>query len=88
MTAPALPLAELRARYDALGELEEWPGERTFISRCQSFDEFLKFGPLVAQDFATFRQRSPDEAADMVAMHPGLSALVDAAWPDAKPRPR
>lgn len=86
MTAPALSLAELRARYDALGKLEDWPFERTFVSRCLSFDDFLKFGPMVAEDFATMRARDPRQADEMVEPNPELAALILAAWPDAKPR--
>lgn len=88
MTAPALPLAELRARYNALGKLEDWPGERTFISRCLSFDDFLKLGPMVAQDFAGWRETYPPNLERAEEGHPGLFALIIAAWPDAKPRPR
>ncbi len=86
MTAPALPLAELRARYDALGKIEELEGERTHLTRCATFDDFLKFGPMVAQDFAGWRKSYPPNLEFAEECNPGLFALILEAWPDAQPR--
>jgi hypothetical protein len=98
MPAAALPDNVLRARYDALGPIEELPGERTIRSRCATFDSMVDYGPLIAEQIATLRARAaskdpdawPENAAStlaaMEADHPGLFALVDAAWPNVPPR--
>ncbi|TRZ89141.1 MAG: hypothetical protein D4R84_18285 [Rhodocyclaceae bacterium] len=83
MIAPALSLAELRARYGALGKLEDLDGERSFIIRCITFDSLLKFGQTVAQDFATTRRGYPWQVDRLVEMHPALFVLVEATWPGA-----
>ncbi len=86
VTEPALSMDELRERYYALGRILELEGERTHLTRCATFDEFLKNGPRVAEGFATWRARYPHELERAEAYHPGLFALILEAWPDAKPR--
>jgi hypothetical protein len=75
---PEFSLTELRWRYNALGELRDSPLRRSFISRCQSFDDFLRHGPVLA---AMHRSGRGDE---QVLQHaPGLVELALEAWPAA-----
>jgi len=82
MPAAALPDNVLRARYEALGKLEEWPGERTFISRCRTFNDLIENGARVADDIArAARSSDPEEVVDLRNAHPGLFDLIREAWP-------
>lgn len=67
----AMPLELLRARYLALGSIEELPGERTMLGRCRTFEAFLRNGPACA---AFLRRGAPDEG------RPDLAALLLAAF--------
>ena len=42
---------ELRARYDALPHFEELPGERTYLSRCGTWEMFVERAPIVSDGF-------------------------------------
>jgi acetoin utilization deacetylase AcuC-like enzyme len=77
---PCLPLEELRRRYDALGPLEEWPGERTIISHCISFEHLLANGYVTA--YLMRRQLHSATEAEVFWAHPALSKLVMEAWPE------
>lgn len=82
MPNSSLSAAELRARYDALGKIEELPGERTFLIRCRSFDEFAANGATVSSDFSRVLAKfGPDELAEYRDIHPGLFDLIREAWP-------
>lgn len=76
---PALPLDELRARYDALGLLEELPGERTYLGRCNTFARFLENGPRCASFMRYFDRYGQGERER--GFHPALAALLVDAWP-------
>lgn len=76
---PAIPLDELRRRYDALGPLEEWPGERTVISHCATFDFLLERGAITAYLLARECQVAGEERAFWP--HPALCRLLLEAWP-------
>lgn len=77
---PCLPLEELRRRYEALGPLQEWPGERTIISHCGSFEHLLEGGHTTA--VLLRRQLRSDSEEHVFWPHPALSRLVLEAWPD------
>jgi len=68
----AMPTEVLRARYLALGPIEELPGERTMLGRCYTFEAFVKNGPACA---AFLRRASGDVG------RPDLAALLLAAFP-------
>lgn len=73
---PALSLPELRARYEALGKIEELPGERTFLGRCNTFARFMEFGAACADSL-----RDCDAIGQpMDSMHIGLAQLLRTAW--------
>jgi hypothetical protein len=74
---PAMPLQLLRARYLALRRIEELPGERTFLGRCNTFARFLEFG---AECAASLRYGDATEQP-MDWQHPELAALLREAWP-------
>lgn len=82
----SMPLDELRRRYEALGPIEEWPGERTIRGRCSTFEGLLDKGPLCAEmlhrAWASY-QRSGLDPERLLADHPELSRLVMEAWPEA-----
>lgn len=79
---PAIPLPQLRARYEALLPIEELPGERTFRIRLGGgWEAFLYYGRDAS---AWFRHASGsgDEPRDsMYDDCPELVALVLEAWP-------
>jgi hypothetical protein len=83
---PAMPLDELRRRYDALGPIEELPGERTIRTRCYTFESMLERGPICAEllheqiEHLKERGRDPEVA---MRDHPELCRLVLEAWPPA-----
>lgn len=68
----AMPTEVLRARYLALGPIEELPGERTMLGRCATFEAFVRNGPACA---AFLRRAGRDEG------RPDLAALLLAAFP-------
>jgi hypothetical protein len=76
--AIATPLDELKRRYEALGEIRELPGERTYLGRCSSFDRFLINGPAYARDLRTSHYDFSIEKEQA----PGLAELCLEAWPD------
>ena len=76
-SAPAIPLNELRAAYEALGELPTFPGETTWVDRLRSFDDFLERGPSVADWF----HLNPRNAPTMARIAPELHALLMRAFP-------
>jgi hypothetical protein len=73
---PVIALDELRRRYDALGPIREYIGERTFAGRCHSFQMFLEYGQ-VFSDYIASGGRVDDIRKDF----PGLVDLVKEAWP-------
>lgn len=79
MTESAIPLAELRREYEALGALPEWPGDTTWIDRLNPIEAFLENGASVAHWFRKASRNDPK----MVAMHPELHALLMRAYPHA-----
>lgn len=76
---PAIALSELRARYEALGPIEEMPGERTYLGRCHTFEQFLSYGPILAD---TWREHGADIGDDPLLIK--LAALACEAWPEVK----
>ncbi len=73
---PEIPLNELQRRYESLGKIEEMAGERTFLSRCGSWDDFLYYVPFLVDDLNAGRNHKYlDEHA------PGLKELCMDAWP-------
>lgn len=83
----ALAEEELRRRYEELGEFEDWAGERTFVSRCWSFESMLSRGPLCAEllreEIATCERMEPGSGARALAPNPALGRLLLQAWPAA-----
>lgn len=75
---PAIALAELRRRYEALGPIEELPGERTYLGRCYTFEQFLAYGPALAADW---RDLGPMMGREPLVAQ--LAALACEAWPRA-----
>lgn len=72
-------MTTLRARYDALGTVEELPGERTFRGRCNTWPRFLEYGGACADLLRSF-----DDSGDTQdTLHPELAALLREAWPPA-----
>ena len=72
---PAIAIDELKTRYEALGPIEELPGESTFLGRCSTFESFLEYGP----DLADFLRNGADLPS--VKRHaPGLADLALEAW--------
>ena len=76
---PAIPIEQLRQRYDALGPLEEWPGERTVISHCATFEFLLERGHIAA--FLLAREVTLVGEERAFWPHPGLCRLLLEAWP-------
>jgi len=81
---PAIPVARLRRRYEALLPIEELPGKRTFRLRLgSSWESFLFYGPGTA---AWLRQQpaeqGPGSCDSMLADCAELVALVQEAWPE------
>ena len=44
---------ELKRRYDALPHFEELPGERTYLSRCGTWELLVERAPLIAKGFSS-----------------------------------
>lgn len=81
---PAIPVDELRRRFDALGRLEEWPGERTIISHCGTFEFLLDRGAITASLLRREIRLVGEERACWP--HPALCRLVLEAWPATSDR--
>ncbi|HAZ61314.1 MAG TPA: hypothetical protein DCY89_07075 [Gammaproteobacteria bacterium] len=80
----AIPLDELRRRYDAIGKIEDMPFERTYYGRCSHWAGFLDYGPSFSEAI-----RSGGIQDHETAHNPALVALVLEAWPGewSKPKP-
>ncbi len=80
---PVLPVAQLRARYEALPPIEELPGERTFRIRLGAgWESFLYYGRSASAWFQyEFAQKGGGDA--MFGDCRELVALVMEAWPAA-----
>jgi len=72
---PTIAIDELRRRYEALGRLEELPGERTYIGRCSTWEGFLEYGPILADAIRERKEKTVSEFA------PALADLAVEAWP-------
>ena len=81
---PALPVAQLRRRYEALLPIEELRGERTFRIRLgQGWESFLFHGRGASAWFRHQLEREePGWRDSMLADCPELVALVMEAWPE------
>ena len=77
---PALPLNETQRRYEALAPIEDLPGERTFLTRCATFDQFLQNGAMCAAGIRWFDRDGQGE--EHRAMHPQLAELLVECWPN------
>jgi len=84
-----MALEQFRQQYDRLQpRVPVFPGEREWPDRLRTWDDFVHFGPLVAEDF---RELSADERAGQAyakgeyerrrAMAPDLLDLVFEAFP-------
>ena len=74
---PAIPLDELRKRYEALGPIEELSGERSYLGRCCDFEGFLQNGPSMAKDL-----RDGADLPSVTRTLPELADLALEAWPE------
>ena len=74
---PVMPMDELRRRYAALGKIEEMAGERSYLGRCSTFEWFLVYGPLLADDL-----RAGYDLPAVQRHLPALGALALEAWPE------
>lgn len=72
-----MDIGEVKARYDALGAIEELAGERTWVGRLWTWESFLGYGPAVADDLR--RARAGGES--WRGLHPALHDLVLEAFP-------
>lgn len=82
MNKAAIPLEQLRARYDALGPLPEFPGEREWVDRLRTFDDFVEFGPLTWDTFVGISKREHER---MRTMAPELYELLRQAFSTVTP---
>jgi hypothetical protein len=73
---PVIPLEELRRRYEALGPIREYIGDRSYAGRCADWESFLRYGPHFSDDLA---HHLP--VGDVPDRYPELVALVEEAWP-------
>lgn len=83
MTSPALPVEKLRELYGALGEIQELPGERTYLGRCNTFARFMENGQRCAAFLRRFERQGEGERER--GFHPALAALLVEAWPTDPP---
>ena len=80
---PALPVAQLRRRYEALLPIDELPGERTFRIRLgQGWESFLFHGRDASSWLRQQLERGQASNESMFEDCPALVALVMEAWPD------
>ncbi len=81
--SPAIPLDELRHRYDAIGKIEDMPFERTHYGRCSNWEGFLDNGPSFSKAI-----RSGVILDHETAHNPALVVLVLEAWPGKWSKPK
>lgn len=74
---------EIAQRLAALQPLPTFPGEREWVDRLRSVEDFIALGPLVASDFRRIAQVDPREFDRRRAMCPALFALLFDAFPPA-----
>lgn len=74
---PVMSMDELRRRYAVLGPIEEMMGERSYLGRCSTFEWFLVYGSLLADDL-----RAGYELPAVRDHLPGLGELALEAWPE------
>ena len=81
---PAIALPELRRRYEALGPLPQFPGDRSWVDRVRGFDGFVEYGADVA-DYMRKTGRGPGTPDDesIVRDCPALFRLLMQAFPAA-----
>ncbi len=80
---PALPVALLRPRYEALLPIEELPGERTYRIRLGGgWEDFLYYGPHAARWYREQLGQRDDGAGEPIDDIRELVALVLEAWPE------
>lgn len=72
----AIPLEELRARYDALPPMPGDSGERRWFSRLMSWEDFVAFGP----DSAELLSGADSEEGYLRPAAPELWDLLMEAW--------
>lgn len=79
-----LSVDELRRRLDALQPLPEFPGEREWVDRLRSVDDFVALGPIVADDFRALRADGATREFERCRrMCPPLFDLLFDAFPPA-----
>jgi hypothetical protein len=77
---PVIPGSSLRRRYEALGPIEELPGEHTFRSKLATWEGFTLHGRNASSSFHAQAARSQwDDGIN--EEYPELVALVMEAWP-------
>jgi hypothetical protein len=85
-------IESITQRLTALGPLPEFPGEREWVDRLRTPEDFAELGPMVADDFRALRARTKDwnpakaehaarEFERRKAMCPPLFALLFEAFP-------
>jgi len=80
----SLTLEQYRAAYERLRPtIPQFPGEREWPDRLRSWDDFVQFGPLVAEQFRALtvderagRSRARGELERLRTMAPDLADLV------------
>jgi len=76
---PSLPLAVLRARYEAEQVRLVPTGMGTLLDRYLDFEGFLEHGPWLAA-----LHRSGWDTEPVATLYPGLIGLALEAWPTAR----
>ena len=83
--SPVMSDEELRRRYDDLSPIEELAGERTFLSRCATWEMFVERAPMLAERWAADRNSddvpAQKRALDQGWQHPELYDLIVEAFP-------
>lgn len=79
--SPVFDDDELRQRYNDLPPLEEMEGERTYISRCSTWEHFVERGPMAAEQMRRIAERQPELAEIERSQAPELYDLLLEAWP-------
>ena len=69
---------ELKRRYNTLPPIVELMGERTFLSRCGTWELFIERAPMVSRDF---RHMSDSLRLRQQEHNPELYALIVEAFP-------
>ena len=84
---PAIPVAQLRQRYESLLPIDDLPGERTFRIRLGSgWESFLFYGPGASAWFRDHLGRESGARDSMLTDCAALVALVTQAWPNSRGR--